>query len=60
MVENENKDVKKDVFRPNINGSLEQRRMEAQKRKDLPIKKPTSILRVRLEILLRCVFQTSC
>jgi hypothetical protein len=36
MVENENKDVKKDVFRPNINGSLEQRRMEAQKRKDLP------------------------
>ena len=36
MVENENKDVKKDVFRPNINGSLEQRRLEAQKRKDLP------------------------
>lgn len=36
MVENENKDVKKDVFKPNINGSLEQRRMEAQKRKDLP------------------------
>jgi hypothetical protein len=26
----------REVFRPNINGSLEQRRMEAQKRKDLP------------------------
>ena len=36
MVENENKGIKKDVFKPNINGSLEQRRLEAQKRKDLP------------------------
>lgn len=26
----------KESFRPNINGSLEQKRMEAQKRKDLP------------------------
>ena len=36
MVENENKGIKKVVFKPNINGSLEQRRLEAQKRKDLP------------------------
>ena len=26
----------KEVFKPNINGSSEQRRMDAQKRKDLP------------------------
>ena len=32
MVDND----KKVVFKPNINGSLEQRRLEAQKRKDLP------------------------
>ena len=32
MIDND----KKVVFKPNINGSLEQRRMEAQKRKDLP------------------------
>jgi hypothetical protein len=31
MIDND----KKVVFKPNINGSLEQRRMEAQKRKDL-------------------------
>ena len=32
MIDND----KKVVFKPNINGSLEQRRLEAQKRKDLP------------------------
>ena len=38
MVDNDMKNVgaKKDSFKPNINGSLEQRRLEAQKRKDLP------------------------
>ena len=28
--------MEKEVFKPNLNGSMEQRRMEAQKRKDLP------------------------